>query len=233
MGTEYEILAAEYYDASRHPTCANFREASALLAQEWVSDHMSDMRFSCEVGCGKSLLAEIISDYLPPEGRLMLVDSSPSMLAYSRIYHGRRNGLALGEAERLPFRAGAIDAILFSLGDPYNTQSFWAEVKRVLAHKGTGLFTTPAFAWMQNFREGHADKMRAEFDLNNGQKVCVPSMIYPRDEQRRRIEVHGLVVGDVIDIPVSALRHTTVSPKLITNRGPGLPIVTGYFITNP
>lgn len=226
----YEDLAGEYYDADRHPTCANFREASGLLTDAWLLADAKHARTFCEVGCGKSLMAETLQRGSMFD-RLILIDSSHSMLGYSEPWRQHRTDLVLADVARLPLRSDTIDALLSSLGDAYNTEGLWAEVARVLALDGVALFTTPSFAWAQAFRRDSADQMVAEFEVADGRIMRVPSLIRSPQDQLRLIEGQGLVVRNVIHVPIGALRHTVVSPKLDTRHGSALSIVTGYVVT--
>src|SRR5580658_7644900 len=98
--SSYEDVAAEYYDSERHPTCANFRGASRLLLRTWLVGKRNTRL--CEIGAGKSVVAEILSDLGYPLGHVTLVDDSPSMLGYSK--HWIRDGakLELGSSSHLP-----------------------------------------------------------------------------------------------------------------------------------
>jgi len=70
------------------------------------------------------------------------------------------------DAERLAIQNKSVDAVVASLGDPYNTSAFWRECARVVRPGGRVLFTTPAFAWAHSFREETGMPiMAAEFDL--------------------------------------------------------------------
>jgi SAM-dependent methyltransferase len=232
--SEYEDLAGEYYDPILHPTCANFREASGALLSEWLPDPTHGFRWHCDVGCGKSLLAEAFIADCRSLDHLLLVDSSRSMLAHSTewVAHGAR--LILADADNLPIEPLSVDVLVSSLGDPYNNRQFWLEVSRVLHPRGVGLFTTPSSEWALGFRSGPDDwPMWAEFELSDGRSVRVPSLIHPIDQQVRLIKSCGLLVKEVVDIPVSKLEVSAVSPKLETPRGTNASIVTGYFLAKP
>src|SRR5216683_2735662 len=98
----YELVAQEYYDAERHPTCANFREASRLLFRRWLS-LVPNRKLICELGAGKSLLAEILTEALRSLDTVTLVDESPSMLAYSRALKEVGVRLDLASVFALPY----------------------------------------------------------------------------------------------------------------------------------
>ncbi len=228
----YEKLASEYYDAAKHPTCANFYEASFILVKNWASSYLSSVELACEVGCGNSMLAQILGEFNNAP-KLILVDSAPSMLKYSMQYRGDRTSLVLGDAERLPFRSQSMDALLCSLGDPYNTNYLWADIKRILRRGATAFFTTPSFTWAQAFRRDISEEIWARFALGDGKEIRVSSIIYPQAEQRRLMEEHGLIVKDIVEVPLSDLTATEISPKLWTAHQLNLPVVTGYIVGAP
>lgn len=226
----YEMLVPEYYDSVRHPTCANFRQASYSLLKGWVQLLLSQNGRVCEVGPGKSLIAELLTQHGYILDNLFLVDSSPSMLAYSN--HGNTHGakLMLGNAEALPIPSGSISIVVSSLGDPYNSLRFWKETSRILKRGGLALFTTPSYEWAIAYRgECGEDFAYAEFELANGRKVRVPSIIYPVNEQIRLIESSGLIVEEITHIPLSALDLDELSPKLSVLKESKSSVVAGYL----
>ena len=79
----YGDLAREYYDSVRHPTCANFREASRRLLISWLSTLALSGAHLLEVGAG----ASIVSEWLSRNGRILdrfiVTDLSSKMLQYS------------------------------------------------------------------------------------------------------------------------------------------------------
>ena len=225
----YEQLAAEYYDAERHPTCANFREASAKFLAEFLLANPGAR--ICEVGAGKSLVAELTEEHLS-RYHLVLINSSPTMLRYSAKWATLGVELIVGQADRIPVESDSIDILVSSLGDPYNTARFWTEVQRVLRPGGTALFSTPAYEWASAFRPaGSPDLMTsAEFELVTGAHVFVPSYIYKKTEQQAIIEEAGLIVECVRDISLADLNAERVSPKLLIGQTRGSSIVTGYVV---
>lgn len=226
----YENLAHEYYDAARHPTSANFREASRILLRGWLHQHSAEDLSVCEVGAGKSLLAEMDVQV----GVLTLVDSSPSMLAYSQRFAGPRVKLILGDALRLPPADSSVELLVSSLGDPYNEEGFWKEVFRVLQPGRLALFTTPSYEWAAAFRRsGRQRHDFAQFELRDGRRLCVPSLIHPEEIQRKLIESSGLIVKRLIHVRMAELRVHPLSPKLCPERGPAARVVTGYELAKP
>jgi SAM-dependent methyltransferase len=231
----YEELSSEYYNPLRHPTCANLREASALVLRRWLPQLPFETATLCDVGAGKSLLAELLAERGIVAEELLLVDSSRSMLAYSSQWDNARTRLILAEASKLPLAQGSVDLLVSSLGDPYNTPDFWQEVRRVLSDGGRAIFTTPSYAWATSFRstDSREKGMSARFDLADGRSLFVPSYIYTRAEQSKLIASAGLVVQNYMEVAWKELESGQLSPKLLTERGEGASIVEGYLVDKP
>jgi SAM-dependent methyltransferase len=226
----YDDVATEYYDPVRHPTCANFREASLIILKKWFAEITHKLAVVCEVGVGMSAVAELLSGNHPARDQLILIDSSPTMLRYSRSSVSKTTHLVLGDATKLPIANNEIDLLVASLGDPYNVPDFWYEAGRVLKPGRTVLFTTPAFAWADAFRIlSAADPESAEFELVDGGRVCVPSWVYPAAAQRQMIEDADLTLLQRVSVRISELSRGPLSPKLLIDRGPDAEIVEGYL----
>ena len=228
----YETLAAEYYDPALHPTCANFRHASKTILQSWLNG-IPRTGDACELGCGMSLLAELLSERKMPLKQLYLTDSAPTMLAYSAqwVEHGAH--LLLADARELSFENDALDLCVASLGDPYNEDAYWQEMSRVVAPGGYVMFTTPSYAWALRFRgsESPDDFTRAEFILQTGRRVFTPSMVLPDNEQVDLIEsAKHLKVSEIKSFRFSQLSAARISRKLDVARGGDTPVVTGYLV---
>lgn len=225
----YELVAQEYYDPERHPTCANFREASRLLFRRWLS-LVPNQKLICEVGAGKSLLAEILTEALRSLDTLTLVDESPSMLGYSRALKEFGVKLDLASVFALPYDSKSFDVVASCLGDPYNSISFWGEVRRVLKPGGICLFTTPSWEWAQAFREiTDTNSMHSSaFELSDGSQISLPSHIYPQHDQIRLIEWANLSVSEISQVLIRDLSGQKFSPKLVLRRGADASVVTGY-----
>jgi SAM-dependent methyltransferase len=135
------------------------------------------------------------------------------------------NACLVSDAEQLSIRTASVDAILASLGDPYNTAAFWRECSRVLRPGGRVFFTTPSFEWAQAFREEtEAPPMAAEFELVDGRALFVPSFVRSPTEQAALIRSAGLDVEKEVHVDGKVIQPTKRSPKL----RPGA-IVSGYL----
>jgi ubiquinone/menaquinone biosynthesis C-methylase UbiE len=227
----YDIVAGEYYDALRHPTCKNLRDASLQILR-----HVLDGRFwpglACEVGAGASLLAEVWLEIYGGAERLILTDASEAMLTYSRRFIPAGARLAVAQAEALPLPDRSVGLVASMLGDSYNRPAFWSEVSRVLEAGGCAIFTGPSYEWARKFRTTHQQESDdwAYFQLRE-RGVYVPSLILREDKQRILIERHGLLVREVVSVGIEMVAPP-LSPKL-TVLGPGRPAVTGYIIEKP
>lgn len=229
--SSYEEIASEYYDQARHPTCANFREASARILREWLQKYRVRRDQICEVGAGNSLLAELLVEMGEDIHGLIISDPSPSMLGFSEKWAAWGAILSLSRAETLPVASGSLGLLVSSLGDPYNEPAFWDEAYRVLRPGGVVFFTTPAYDWAESFRlqNGQGEVMSAEFELKDGRRVFVPSWIYPVDQQIKLIMSSGIEVEEVVQVPRSALESERVSPKLLIDHLNDMNVVTGYL----
>jgi hypothetical protein len=223
----YDIVAAEYYDPDRHPTCANFREASLIAFHGWLQKVVDDSVLYVDVGCGDSVMAEAL-ERLGRQPPMALVDGSERMLKHSAHWSRKGVRLLVAPSEALPFEDGTAGVLTCSLGDPFNTPAFWSEVSRVLPAGGRALYTTPSFEWAQSFRR-QSPLDASEFILRDGSNVDLPSYIYPVADQIALIERHGLRVQAVQGIPRSEIKGR-LSPK-ITFGTQDLPVVSGFSLS--
>jgi SAM-dependent methyltransferase len=221
----YETIALEYYDANRHPTSANFRHLSKRILREVLPGLISESSDLLEVGCGDSVVMEVIAELGLEFGSALLTDSSPTMLGYSERWRGPRVDLALADAEHLAFEDERFDLSIAVLGDPYNTEAFWSEMHRTTRRDGHVIYTTPSRAWSVAFR---GESRTAAFDPETGPDRYVPSYVYGERAQRAMIKASGLRVIEVIHAPLSWLGDQRISPKLSVLRTPEQAVVTAY-----
>jgi ubiquinone/menaquinone biosynthesis C-methylase UbiE len=216
----YKDISREYYDRAQHPTCANFREASTAILVPWLSKFAKQGMQIIEVGAG----ASIVSDWLAVERReingFVASDLYLQMLQYSREPIPPKRVVC--DAQCLPFVSACFDVLVASLGDPYNTRSFWTESARVLRAGGYILFTTPSSEWALQFRGSSED---AEFLLRGGDRIAVPSFVMPEARQLEMIQACGLEVIDIRSFEDRQILEALRSPAL----RPG-PIVSGYLV---
>lgn len=179
----YERVAAEYYDRSLHPTCANLRDASRYGFSTLATAFFGDGNDFCEVGCGEGMLGQM------PEAegrRIVSTDSSPAML-------GRTSGQVIqAEASDLPFGDESFDGVFGSLADPYNQPPFYKEAWRVLRTGGRLLFSVPDVRWVRfnQHREAVSEPV-AILRLSDGSSVTLPSHVYEVEEQINLVRAAG------------------------------------------
>jgi SAM-dependent methyltransferase len=227
----YESLAAEYYNGRLHPTCANFREGSKAVLNWWLAHLAPAELVFCEVGAGKSLLAELLSPRLKRLDNVFLLDRSPSMLEYSRRWAELGAHLLVADALHIPLASDSVDVIVASLGDPYNLGDFWVEARRLLKPGGMVFFTTPSYDWARAFRDQpSAGANVAEFEVSGTRRVLVESYILPINDQATLLRRSLLAIEETVQVPMSALKETPLSLKLLPHRGPGASVVTGYAL---
>jgi ubiquinone/menaquinone biosynthesis C-methylase UbiE len=222
----YSVIAGEYYDASLHPTCANFSELSHRYIEAQLYKQSRKALAVLEVGAGKSVVTAFKDKNAISFSRLTLLDSSQEMLARSQADSDSIE-FVVADAQSTGLPEKAYDLIVSSLGDPYNTEAFWLEVYRLLRPGGMCLFTCPAAEWAFVFR--NSDRLtEAEFVLSDGETVFVPSFVSTFEEQVRVIEHCGLCVESSDTFSVSDLTGS-VSPKLLVSSGGRDPIVLRGF----
>ena len=179
----YSKVAHEYYDASRHPTCADFRFACELYLANLFSSERPAGRIA-DIGCGKSLLQRFVLQ------NLVLIDESQEMLALNdaRIEKRLLNVVdnIIGTVE--------FDWIFAVLGDPYNVPSAWKNIAQALKPSGECVFIVPSWDWTSSFRRATATERSdfARFDLSDGTTEFLPSYIYPEQRQFALIAEAGL-----------------------------------------
>jgi hypothetical protein len=230
----YDRIAAEYYDAIRHPTCADFRDASRMLLTKFLAGRSPPLH-ALELGAGKSLLAECFSARGFPLRTLTITDASATMLEYSEPWRADGATLAVASVESFEAVDGSFDLIASCLGDPYNTPTLWRRIAQWLAPGGDCFYTTPSFSWAEQFRARHQGGRDAvaEF-LVDGESVYVPSSVLQPEAQRAMIEAAGLRVEGVSVVTRQDLPSGTRSPKLDQpGMAADLPIVTAFCIRQP
>lgn len=220
----YEQLAVEYYDADRHPTCANFRQASRALFAQLMPEFPANR--SCEVGAGDSLLAELLHRRGHDLRGLIVTDDSASMLEYSRKWEPRGAQLVVAAAESLPLPDCSLLLVAASLADPYDDNAFWSEVSRVLAPGGMCVVTTPSITWAERFRVDGQRPDAARFELEDGTLLDVPSYIRAPAQEWELIQRHHLERVDEAAVTLDAISKP-ISHKLLGLKVTD-PVVVGY-----
>lgn len=225
--TGYAAVAQEYYDRERHPTCANFRDASDLLLDRLLPCCPSGLL--CDVGAGDSALAAWLVRHEMAVTGIYLFDAHSEMLAHSAAWIAEGAIAEIARADSLPVADRSADLVVASLADPYDTASWWHEVSRVLAPEGQAVVTTPSLAWASSFRTKTGENAdHARFVTVDGACVDVPSYVRHADDERSLIEAAGLCVAQE-DAVVRAELTGTISAKL-GHLASEEPVVVGYRV---
>jgi ubiquinone/menaquinone biosynthesis C-methylase UbiE len=223
---DYDLVAAEYYDAQRHPTCANFGELSVRFLGERILKLAPPGSRILEVGAGRSIVAPILADAGRPLASLTLLDESAAMLAHSAEWQSRSVAMIVADACATALRAANYDVIVASLCDPYNRPAFWQEMTRLLSPNGCCLATLPAHEWVACFRDGGKID-DAEFVLADGRRIAMPSFVPPVERQLAMVAAAGLQVIDMATFSAADLTGTP-SPKLnVFAPGSKAPVLRG------
>jgi SAM-dependent methyltransferase len=225
----YDDVAAEYYDAVSHPTCANFFELSAAFLVPRIQKYALAAKAILEVGTGRSSVAPILAEKKLPLSHVTLLDQSPRMLEHSRGWERRGARLLVADAASTGLPRSSFGLIVSSLGDPYNDANFWQEMSRLLDSGGVCLFTTPAWEWSERFR-AKSHRRAAEFVLADGAKAFVRSDIPSVSNQSEMIESAGLYLDEMQALDATQLSGP-LSPKLMDDgQASSLPVVRGFAV---
>jgi len=222
----YDPIAGEYYNRQRHPTCHALGLASEKLIDERLDHYSFDNRcVICDVGAGRSVLAKYVNHTKAKYRSLFILDRSAKMLAWSETLAPIDARLALIDADSISAIGQRFDLIVASLGDPYNTPGFWTALQAALVADGVCLFTTPSYEWARSFRQSCPMEVEdaALFELADGSRHYVPSLVYSEDEQVCMIQRAGLRIdyvrhaeaGDLAEVPPK-MRHLDASTPIVT-----------------
>lgn len=223
----YEDIADEYYDTTRHPTCASLRELSAQYITPRIARCSDREQLLVEVGAGQSMLAPAWAALGGDLRTVELIDSSPAMLSYSAEWERSGVRLRVADAVSTGLEAESVDVLIASLGDPYNTSDFWSEVARVLHPGGVCHFTTPASEWAFAFRD-EENRFAAEFLRADGTILLMPSPVLNDEEQAELFQDAGLAVSDEQFLTLRDL--TSAPPPKLLCVGHGEAVVRGYSL---
>jgi hypothetical protein len=226
----YSAIADEYYDQRRHPTCANFRQACRIALREFYKwPKLVGVRI-CELGAGKSIVAELMLRAGVSLARLTISDKHREMLRFSEGFVADGAKLALMDAERLPRRQAKFDLVFAMMADPYNTSSFWKALPGILAKGGAVTISTPSFEWASRFRRNAQDGELAvaRFKSRSGRLLDMPSHVYTVVDQIGIARRSGFVLSRYRAVQIRDLGSVRLSPKLLGGEGDLEPIVDVY-----
>lgn len=218
----YNAVAAEYYDADRHPTCRNFRDASRAFIRDALVT-LPKLEWALEVGAGDALLGELAPRVF---SQLTLLDKSAEMISYSRKFE-QFASLIVGDALALPFSDTTFSLIVASLADPFNEPQFWNEVQRTLKLNGYCIFTTPSHEWASSFRMRSPEEQKdaALFQLRDGAQIYLPSFVEREASQIKMMQSAGLRLIEMKNLGPAAIPGPH-SSKILGYQN----IITGYVV---
>jgi SAM-dependent methyltransferase len=226
--TNYDQIAHEYYNSSRHPTCANFDMLSRRFLEPKIFGLSDAVKKTIDVGAGRSVLASVLARVRSRLDDCVLLDSSPGMLEYSREWEKLGASLMIADITNTGLPQSEFQLLVASLGDPYNTEDFWAEAHRLLSDGGTCLFTTPTPEWAHRFRPP-SQKTNAQFDLANNQSILVPSHIPRPEDQIAMIQRSGFRISEVQSYSSSDVAGPLSSKLVIGGEGVAqIPLLRGF-----
>lgn len=224
--SNYEAIASEYYDERRHPTCANFFELSKQFIEPRLLARPSLGAGILEVGAGKSVVALSLAHYRKSISDVTLLDQSAGMLRHSQCWSKKVRAIVVGDACNSGLPDSSFDLVVSSLGDPYNSELFWAEAYRLLVSGGVCLYTTPAWEWASRFRV-ETNPSAAEFSLSSGAKVYVRSNVPQTEVQRDTMRAAGFRIEEEVAYSLRSLRGTP-SAKIVFEGEADVAIVRGW-----
>lgn len=229
----YSELYSEYYDPVKHPTCADFRDASRKLLRDLIGQGSIQPEGSaCEVGAGHSLVAEVLTDLKKAIEGLLITDVSLEMLSYSNHFRDYGASLLVADAHNLPFGDESIDVLFAILADPYNLPKYWEESARVMRPRGLMVFLVPSYVWTSKFRTSDPNEHDAvaRFEMRSGVELFVPSYISSAPEQIALAREYGFECVDLRTVSKEQLQRIR-SPKLCMLE-PNDAVVEGYVLRN-
>ena len=123
-----------WYDLLSAPEDRLVRRGCAMLAP-------AQGECLLEIGCGTGRALAALARAAGQSGNVTGIDMSEGMLERAQARSkGARAGLVRADARRLPFDAGAFDAVFMSFAletlDSDGRQSVLAEIRRAIAHAG-------------------------------------------------------------------------------------------------
>lgn len=237
MISEYGELADEYYDPTRHPTCANFRKLSYLLIEKILSASPELFNKCLEIGAGRSVMAELRKNGLERLGHLTISDKSERMLRHSSDLAPYYDADLLLDIEDTPnirrVCTGQYDLVVASLSDPYNGEALLQSLKKIIDFEGRVILTTPSHEWANAYRKKSQSGLYnvAVFISKDGTRHYLRSIILPIDEQIELCDRFDFRISCLEQIYCDQIPAVELSTKLAIVRRNRLPAVTGYVLT--
>ncbi|MBL8438356.1 MAG: hypothetical protein JNM61_09170 [Zoogloeaceae bacterium] len=227
----YDELAHEYYDPVAHPTCYNLNRLSRIFIERQLPEPW-DSRNTLEVGAGSSAVAATLHARGYTLHGLRITDGSDAMLRHSQRWTAHGATLARVPAAEISRGQPPASLLVASLGDPYNTDAFWAEAWRAVEPGGRILFTVPSFEWSVRFRGTQTPESQlAEFALSDGRRMYVPSFVIPLSDQVYMMQQAGFMLTTFESLGAEVLHSDERrSSKLNVFQGEVSSIVWGFVL---
>ncbi len=211
MTTSYEQVAAEYYDATLHPTCSNLRTGSEFGLQQIFDVLPATPMSYLELGAGASLAEHAIFK----DAAVAYVDLNAGMLA-----HSAADSLVVADALNLPFGDAVFDGVFGSLIDPFNLPALYTEVRRVLRPRRRFAFTVPDVTWARhNQAVDQLPPYTAGITLRSGEIVVLPSFVWSYEEQADQLREAGFGYVRRFDVPVDVVEPCSLSRRFVGDDG--------------
>ena len=228
----YSEVALEYYQAARHPTCANFAAIHDQLCQ-FFGHHAPAHGLVLEVGCGAGRLGRI-----RPSAETVLTDISEVMLELARRESPKGVMCERMNAFCPHFQNGTVASIFGFLGDAYNHPEFFRQAARILAPGGVLVFTLPNHQWAKTLR-GRLSAPLGEttFVLDFGRTVTAPSITREVTEQAHLMAGFGFDLEFTRSFSLEGMpgsspsRHVAIAAELLKVDPHLLPLVDVFVAT--
>lgn len=202
----YDLLAREYYERQKHPTCANFAALHAV-ALDMIGSRVRPGERYLEVGCGMGQLDLVASPY-----DVVLTDVSEGMLSLARRRTGGLVVCRKMNAFEPDFPACTFAGVACFLADPYNHELFYRAIRNVLKTSGFLLVTVPNHVWASALRRRLNIPLEQTIFIVHGQHtLAVPSITRPVKEQLSLLSRSGYDVVFSTTMNLSVVRGSTPS----------------------
>ncbi len=182
---DYDLIASEYY-TDKHITSKNFDEATRYYFEDKSVDFLkkNKIKLCLEIGAGRGNTSRYLNI---PSNKIILSDISHLMLNNSldsscllKLKTDGRN---------TPFMNNTFDLVTAFLFDPYNDESLFIEVSRILKIGGIFIGTLPHYIWGETLRnEIGIDFDKTQFELTTGEIVETNSFLSTSSELINKIQ---------------------------------------------
>jgi hypothetical protein len=212
----YSQIADSYY-STKNPTTRLFDMAIA----RYLDLHpplVGQRGYYAEIGSGRTGLNRFFSS---TTSALILVDISRKMIHHSQGVGAPCFHFLIGSAFWLPFKTSAFSGIYSFLGDAFNTDDYFREVRRTLLKNGEFIHIVPDFLWAETLRKEIGIPLNETyFPHNQGSKVFAPSIVWSDDKLRNMIFQAGFTKCNLehLYVPREAAENQLSSHILIPSR---------------